>query len=175
MPSLSHRALQVYLLLSQFANNKTQECHPNQLTLATRLSCTVRTIQRTLKELEELELIAKRVHRNNRRFGNNYVMLAISSDTSFTHEKQENESSCDIDEQFHATDLSRCKRHSSCRPGLDVEELDGKNETARSLKSRAARGGRYEHSNWDAYQKSLALDQDCSDGNGQSPSCKTDG
>lgn len=68
----------VYMALCKFANNKTLECFPSLETLASASWSSKSTVQRSLKSLEELGLIAivKRRDKVGQRASNLYILLA---------------------------------------------------------------------------------------------------
>lgn len=58
-PNLSIRAKGVYALLCTYAN-KDRECYPSNTTLSEMLGVSRRTLQRTLRELEEKNYVRRK-------------------------------------------------------------------------------------------------------------------
>lgn len=75
--NLSHRAHQVYIILRQYANNRTKECFVSKKTLCCETRLSLSTVTRSLRELagQGLIKIVARFTASGRQTSNRYYLL----------------------------------------------------------------------------------------------------
>ena len=87
--SLSPQAIKVYLALASFADNDTFEAFPSQTILAERADMSTRSVQRYLKELEDLEVIQVFKKSNGKdKWVSNYYKLMVNPPKTMTDSTQ---------------------------------------------------------------------------------------
>ena len=87
--SLSPQAIKVYLALASFADNDTFEAFPSQTILAERADMSTRSVQRYLKELEDLEVIQVFKKSNGKdKWVSNYYKLMVNPPKTMTYSTQ---------------------------------------------------------------------------------------
>lgn len=76
-PRLSMQAKAVYGLLASYADDGNRECHPRQSTMAEQMDCSVDTLQRHIRALEDAGLVevVARFRPDGGRMNNDYVLL----------------------------------------------------------------------------------------------------
>ena len=86
--SLSPQAIKVYLALASFADNDTFEAFPSQTILAERADMSTRSVQRYLKELEDLEVIQVFKKQMVKISVSNYYKLMVNPPKTMTDSTQ---------------------------------------------------------------------------------------
>src|SRR5271157_6298184 len=100
MQNLSPRAVNLYVLLSDYASNKDGTCWPSQETLAVKLRCHIDSVRRAVRELQDEGLVSVEFSRHNKYFHSVYTVLVVPTPqervttTSETLETPANGESC---------------------------------------------------------------------------------
>jgi len=87
---LSPQAIKVFVALASFADNNTMEAFPSQQLLSERAGMNLRTVQRHLKELQDLEVIKvyKKSNGKDKWVSNIYKLVVQPPSTMFDSEKK---------------------------------------------------------------------------------------
>ena len=88
---VSDRAIRVYAILARYADNETGQCFPSRETLAKRVNCHWRSVDRAIQELVEVGAITKQHRKSGEAYQSNLYIVrkvltgeSLGTDTAVT-------------------------------------------------------------------------------------------